>query len=78
MIHLEKMFVLYSNGVRYSNKTDNAKKMCLNETYSRVRVDKYLSDVFPIKNILKQGDIFRHCFSGWLEIKWYTSASVLC
>jgi hypothetical protein len=33
-------------------------KMCLNETYSRVWVDKYLSDRFPIKNGLKQGDAF--------------------
>jgi hypothetical protein len=31
-------------------------KMCLNVTYSRVRVGKYLSDRFPIKNGLKQGD----------------------
>ena len=31
-------------------------KMCLTETYSRVRVGKYLSDVFPIENCLKQGD----------------------
>jgi hypothetical protein len=31
-------------------------KICLNETYSRVRVGKLLSDVFPIKNGLKQGD----------------------
>jgi hypothetical protein len=30
--------------------------MCLNETYSRVRVGKHLSDMFPIKNGLKQGD----------------------
>jgi len=30
--------------------------MCLNDTYSRVRVGKYLSDIFPIKNDLKQGD----------------------
>jgi len=29
-------------------------KMCLNETYRRVRVGKHLSDVFPIKNDLKQ------------------------
>ena len=29
-------------------------KMCLNETYSRVRAGKYLSDVFPIRNGLKQ------------------------
>jgi hypothetical protein len=31
-------------------------KMCLNETYSRVWVGKYLPDIFPIKNGLKQGD----------------------
>jgi hypothetical protein len=30
-------------------------KMCLNETYSRVRVGKHLSDKFPVKNGLKQG-----------------------
>jgi hypothetical protein len=30
--------------------------MWLNETYSRVLVGKHLSDVFPIKNGLKQGD----------------------
>jgi len=30
--------------------------MCLNETYSRVRVGMHLSDVFPIRNGLKQGD----------------------
>jgi hypothetical protein len=30
--------------------------MCLNETYSRVRLGKLLSDTFPIKNGLKQGD----------------------
>jgi len=31
-------------------------KMCLTETYSRVRVGKNLSDMFPIGNGLKQGD----------------------
>ena len=30
--------------------------MCLTETYSRVRVGKNLSDRFPIRNGLKQGD----------------------
>ena len=29
-------------------------KICLNETYSRVRLGKYLSDGFPIKNGLNQ------------------------
>jgi hypothetical protein len=32
-------------------------KMCLRETYSRVRVGKHLPDTFPIKNSLKQGDV---------------------
>jgi len=30
-------------------------KMCLNETYSRVRGNKHLSDMFPIMTGLKQG-----------------------
>ena len=29
-------------------------KMCLTETYSRVRVGKNLSDMFPVRNGLKQ------------------------
>ena len=32
-------------------------KMCLAETYSRARVGKHLSDMFPIRNGLKQGDV---------------------
>jgi hypothetical protein len=31
-------------------------KMCLNETYSKVRIGKHLSDGFPVQNGLKQGD----------------------
>jgi hypothetical protein len=31
-------------------------KMCLTETYSRVRVGKNLSEMFPIRNGLKQRD----------------------
>jgi sorting nexin-29 len=31
-------------------------KMCLNETYSKVREGELLSDKFPIQNGLKQGD----------------------
>ena len=31
-------------------------KMCLNETYSTVRLGKNLSDMFPIRNVLKKGD----------------------
>jgi hypothetical protein len=31
-------------------------KLCLNKTYTRVRVGKHLSKIFPIKSGLKQGD----------------------
>ena len=31
-------------------------KLSLNETYKRVRVGKHLSDMFPIKSDLKQGN----------------------
>ena len=61
--------------------------MCLTETYSRVLVGKNLSDMFPIKNGLKQGDalspfLFNFALKGpgkpgWFEIKWYASASGL-
>jgi hypothetical protein len=30
--------------------------MCLNETYSKIRIGKHFSGAFPIKNGLKQGD----------------------
>jgi len=38
-------------------------KMCLNETCSRVRVGENLSDMFPISNDLKQGDVLSPFFS---------------
>jgi hypothetical protein len=69
-------------------------KMCLSETCSRVWVGKHLSDTFPIKNGLKEGDalsplLFNFALEyairkegsgkpGGLEIEWYTSASGLC
>jgi hypothetical protein len=31
-------------------------KICLNETYSKARIGKHLSDNFPIQNDIKQGD----------------------
>jgi hypothetical protein len=31
-------------------------KVCLKETYSKVRIGKYLSHSFPIQNGLKRGD----------------------
>ena len=38
-------------------------KMYLNETYSRVRVEKYLSGMFLFKDCLKKELIYRHCYS---------------
>jgi len=32
-------------------------KICLTETYSRVRVDKNLSEMFPVMNGLNLGDV---------------------
>jgi hypothetical protein len=37
-------------------------KMCSNETYSKVRIGKHLSDGFPIHNGLKQGDALSPLF----------------
>jgi hypothetical protein len=37
-------------------------KMCSNETYSKVRVGKHLSESFPIQNGLKQGDALSSLF----------------
>jgi hypothetical protein len=41
-------------------------KMCLNEAYSKVRIGTHLSDNFPIQNGLKEGALYRHCFSTLL------------
>jgi hypothetical protein len=45
--------VLRTGGSQFCRLT----KLCLNETYSKAR--KYLSDYFPIRNGLKQGDALR-------------------
>jgi hypothetical protein len=46
--------------ILHSHRRENLKsymiKMCLNEAYNNVRIGKQLSDSFPIKNGLKQGD----------------------
>jgi len=50
--------VLYNILIEFSIPTKLVRiiKMCLTETYSRVRVGMNLSDMFPIRNGLKQGD----------------------
>ena len=37
-------------------------KMCMTETCIRIRVGKNLSDVFPIRNGLTQGDVLLSLF----------------
>jgi hypothetical protein len=53
-----KREVLYSVLLEFDIPTKLVRliKMCLNETYSKVRVSKLLSYIFPIQNGLKQGD----------------------
>jgi hypothetical protein len=54
---LIKREVLYNILVEFGipKKLVRLIKICLNETYSKVRMDKLLSDKFPIQNGLKQG-----------------------
>jgi hypothetical protein len=67
--------------------------MCLNKTYSEVRVGKYLSDTFSVQNDLKQGYALSPLiFKFYLRIcheesprilirfgtEWHTSAVGLC
>jgi hypothetical protein len=46
--------ILFEFGIR--KKLVRLIKMCLNETFSKIRVGKYLSGTFSIQNGLKQGD----------------------
>ena len=50
--------VLYNILVEFSilMKLVRLIKICLTDTYSRIWVGKNLSDMFPIRNVLKQGD----------------------
>jgi len=48
--------VLYTYIFGVPKKLVRLIKICLTETYSTVRVGKNLSDIFPIRNGLKQGD----------------------
>jgi hypothetical protein len=52
------LFLLYNILLEFGTpkKLIRLNKKCLNETHSKVRVGKLLSDEFPIQNWLKQGD----------------------
>jgi hypothetical protein len=41
-------------------------RVCLNETYSKFRIGKYLSDIFPIRNGLKQGNALPPLLSNFV------------
>jgi retron-type reverse transcriptase len=64
-IHFKKAYdsvrreVLYNIVVEFgiSRKLVGLIKMCLNKTYSRVRIGKNLCDKFTVQNGLKQGDV---------------------
>jgi hypothetical protein len=43
-------------------------KMGLNETYSRIWVGKHLSDMFPVRNGLKQGDVSLSLLSNFASL----------
>jgi hypothetical protein len=53
-----KREVLYSILLEFgiTKKVVRLIKMCLNKTYTEVRIGKLLSGKFPIQNGLKQGD----------------------
>jgi hypothetical protein len=57
-IDFKKDYDLFRRKIEFGNSMKLVRpiKMCLNETYSKVRVGKHLSDTFPIKNDLKKGD----------------------
>jgi len=49
--------ILYNILIEFNTRINLGRLiMCLNETYNRVRVGMHLSDMFPIRNSLKQGD----------------------
>ena len=59
-----KREVLYNILIQFSiaMKLVRLIKMCQNKTYSRARVGKHLSDMFSIKNGLKEGDALSPLF----------------
>jgi len=48
--------LIFSSRFSIPMKLAKTNKMCPNETYNKVRINKNLSDIFPIRNGTKQGD----------------------
>jgi hypothetical protein len=48
-------------------KLERLRKMCLKESNSIIRVGMHLSDMFHVKNGLKQGDALSPCFTTLLK-----------
>jgi hypothetical protein len=63
-INFKKAYVSLRREILYNilieigipRKLDGIIKMCLNESYSKIRIGRNLSEKFPIQNGLKQGD----------------------
>jgi hypothetical protein len=58
-----KYYTIFSFEFGVAGKLVGIIKMCLNETYNRVRIGKNLSDKFTVQNGLKQEMLYHHCFS---------------
>jgi len=60
--------VLYSTLIEFGIPTKLVRliKICLTETYSRVRVGKNLSDMYLLGIVWNKTMIYRHCFSTLL------------
>ena len=56
-IDIYKIDILYVIEFGIPLKLVRLIKMCVRETYSRVRVDKRLSDKFPVKSGLRKGNV---------------------
>ena len=67
-LHSVRKEVLYNILIQFGipMKLERLIKMCLTETYSRIWVDKNLSDMFPIRNGLKQGDALSPLFFNFV------------
>jgi hypothetical protein len=63
-----RMEVLYNILIEFGipKKLARIIKLCLNETYSRVRAGKNLSEMFPIRTGLKQGGALSPLLSALL------------